>query len=96
MPRRAPGWQGLTGQPEHRSCGSASLGRISPKARAVAAVTATVAGSTWFFPLWIVSRPVPSAHSSTSPQVRAAASERLSPPSARTPMMAGSRAARRL
>ena len=42
----------------------------------------------------IVSRPVPSAHSSTSPQVRAAGSERLSPPSAWTPMLARSRAAR--
>ena len=41
-----------------------------------------------------VSWPVPSAHSSTSPQVRAAGLERLSPPPAWTPMLARSRAAR--
>ena len=38
---------------------------------------------------------MPSAHISTSPQVRAAASERRSPPSAKTPMMARFRAPRR-
>ena len=53
------------------------------------------AGRRMFLPFWTVSRPVPSGHSSTSPQVRSAASERLSPPSARTPMIARSRAARR-
>ena len=56
---------------------------------------ATVSGSGWFLAFWTVSRPLPSFHSSTSPQVRAVTCECLSPPSARTSMMAGSRAARR-
>ena len=53
-------------------------------------VTATVRGSTWFLPFWIVMRAVPSGQNSTSFQVRAAASERRSPPSAITPTIARS------
>ena len=63
---------------------------VSPNtgaAESASSVTATVCGSTWFLPFWMVSLPVPSA------QVRA--SEHRSPTSARTPTMARSRAARR-
>ena len=41
-------------------------------------MTATVAGSGWFLLFRTVRRAVPSAHHSTSPHVRAAASDRLS------------------
>ena len=57
-------------------------------------VTATVAGSGWFLPFWIVMRAVPSGQNSTSFQVRAAASERRRPPSAITPTIARSMAPR--
>ena len=45
-------------------------------------------------PFWTVRRAVPSRQNSTSPQASAAASDRLRPPSAITPMIARSTAAR--
>ena len=45
-------------------------------------------------PFWTVRRAVPSSQNSTSPQASAAASDRLRPPSAITPMIARSTAAR--
>ena len=57
-------------------------------------VTATVAGSVWFLLFRMVMRAEPSGRISMSLHVRAAASERLRPPSAITPMIARSIAPR--
>ena len=66
-------------RPNTGMAGSTPSGWVSRMVRAVVSVMATVAGSGWFLPFWMVTRAVPSGQNAMSPQVKSAASDRHRP-----------------